>query len=181
MTGGKPLMEALKDRQTSRSYSPEKLSEQTLSNLLWAAWGINRTESGKRTAPSARNFQEIDVYVALKEGMYLYNPQAHQLELVVAKDLRKMTGTQPFVENAPVNLVYVADYDRMGTTSEENKDFYAAVDTGFVSQNVYLFCASEGLATVVRGMVPRQELAAEMGLKPTQRIVLAQSVGYPAK
>ena len=111
--GGMPLMEALKARKTSRSFSREKLPEQVLSDLLWAACGVNRPDSGKRTAPSAVNWQEIDVYVAMAEGVYLYNAKAHRLEPVLAKDLRAMTGTQPFVRDAPVNLVYVADLTRM--------------------------------------------------------------------
>jgi SagB-type dehydrogenase family enzyme len=179
MEGGKPLMEALRDRQTQRDFSPRKLPDQVLSNLLWAAAGINRPETGKRTAPSAKNFQEITVYVALESGMYRYDPKDHALVLTVAKDLREATGGQAFVKNAPVNLVFVADYDKMKRTSDEMKDFYAAADTGFISQNVYLFCASEGLATVVRAWINKPGLAKAMGLKSHQKIVLAQTVGYP--
>lgn len=177
--GGKPLMEALRDRKTSREFSERKLPDQVLSNLLWAANGVNRPDSGMRTAPSARNWQEIDVYVAMAEGLYLYDARAHALQPVLARDLRELTGTQPFVKDAPINLVYVADYTRMGAASEEHKDFYSATDTGFISQNVYLFCASEGLATVVRGLVDRPVLAAAMKLRPEQRIILAQTIGYP--
>lgn len=179
--GGKPLMEALKARQTGREFSPEKLPLRVLSNLLWAADGINRPESGKRTAPSAVNWQEIDIYVALEEGLYLYNVKDHILVPVLAKDLRGDTGPQPFVAGAPLNLVYVADYTRMGTAAEKDKDFYSATDTGFISQNVYLYCASEGLSTVVRGYVDKESLAKAMGLKPTQKVILAQTVGYPKK
>jgi nitroreductase len=125
--------------------------------------------------------QEIDIYVALPEGLFLYDAKAHRLNPVVAEDLRGATGTQPFVAQAPVNLIYVADYARMGSGSEESKNFYAAADTGFIAQNVYLFCASEGLATVVRALVDREKLAPRMKLRPEQRIVLAQTVGYPAK
>jgi len=179
--GGKPLMQALKERSSLREFSPEKLSPQMLSNLLWAAFGINRPDSGRRTAPTASNRQEIDIYVAMAEGLYLYDAKAHQLQPVLAEDLRALTGTQPFVRDAPVNLIFVADFSKMGKSSDENKVFYSAADTGFISQNVYLFCASEGLATVVRGSVDKPGLAAAMKLRPEQRVILAQTVGYPKK
>jgi SagB-type dehydrogenase family enzyme len=177
--GGMPLMEALAARETSRSFSSEKLPEQILSDLLWAAFGINRPDSGKRTAPSARNWQEIDVYVAVAEGVYLYDAKAHRLEPVLAEDLRAMTGTQGFVKDAPVNLIYVADLARMTGASDSDRVFYSAADTGFIAQNVYLYCASEGLATVVRGAVSRPALKKALGLRADQEIILAQSVGYP--
>jgi len=179
--GGKPLMQALSERQTSRSYSPEALPQQVLSNLLWAAFGINRSESGKRTAPSALNWQEIDIYVSLAEGLFLYHAGEHALYPVLSEDVRAVTGLQSFVKDAPVNLVFVADYSRMGDASEEDKDFYSAADTGFISQNVYLFCASEGLATVVRGYLDRSVLHETMRLRPDQKIILAQTVGYPSQ
>jgi len=178
--GGKPLMQALSARRSSRAFSPQKLPPQVLSNLLWAAFGVNRPD-GRRTAPSANNMQEIDVYVALAEGLFLYDAKAHRLAPVVAEDLRAAAGAQAFVGQAPLNLIYVADYARMGQRPEEAKVFYSAADTGFIAQNVYLFCASEGLATVVRAMIEREKLAARMKLRPDQRIVLAQTVGYPAQ
>jgi nitroreductase len=174
-------MEVLKDRRTTRTFTETKLSDQTLSNLLWAAWGLNRPEHNLHTAPSASNQQEIDVYVALEEGLYLYEPKAHELKPVLAKDLRKASGTQRFVKNVPVNLICVADYGRMYSarpTPKEIKDFYSAANTGFISQNVYLFCASEGLGTVIRGLVDRDTLAKEMNLRSDQVITLAQSVGH---
>jgi len=179
--GGRPLMQVLKDRKSSREFSTEKLPLQVLSNMLWAAWGVNRPESGKRTAPSARNRQEIDVYVALAEGLYLYDAKAHTLKGVLAEDIRAMTGGQPFVKDAPVNLIFVADFSKMGNAPADQKDFYSATDTGFISQNVYLYCASEGLATVVRGSVDRPALAKVMKLRPDQKVTFAQSVGYPKK
>jgi len=178
--GGKPLMQVLNERKSARQFSTQKLPPQVLSNLLWAAFGVNRPD-GRRTAPSASNMQEIDIYVALPEGLYLYDAKGHRLVPVVAEDLRAATGSQPFVGQAPLNLVYVADYARMGSRPDDAKVFYSAADTGFISQNVYLYCASEGLATVVRATVDRQKLAAQMKLRPEQRIVLAQTVGYPAK
>ncbi len=177
--GGKPLMQVLKDRRTSRQFSGRELPEQVLSNMLWAAFGINRPESNKRTAPSAVNWQEIDVYVALELGLYLYNARENLLQPVLAGDIRSATGRQAFVADAPVNLVFVADYSRMGNAAEDSKDFYSAADTGFISQNVYLFCASEGLATVVRGSIDRETLAEKMNLRANQKIILAQTVGYP--
>ena len=174
-------MEALKDRSSSRSFSTQKLPEQVLSSLLWAAAGVNRQGEGKRTAPSARNWQEIDVYVAMGEGLYLYDPKNHALIPVLSQDIRLLTGNQDFVKDAPVNLIYVADFSRMGNASEENKKLYSAADTGFISQYVYLFCASEGFATVVRGSIDRNALAKAMKLRSEQKIVLAQTIGYPKK
>jgi nitroreductase len=181
MDGGKPLMQALKERKSTRSFSTKKLPDQVLGNMLWAAFGINRPDSGNRTAPSTRNWQEIDIYVATAGGLYLYDAKGHTLQPVLAEDLRSGTGGQPFVKEAPVELVYVADYSRMGGGTDEDKNLCSSTDTGFISQNVYLFCASEGLATVVRGSVPKQALATAMKLRPDQKIVLAQTVGYPKK
>ena len=177
---GKPLMQALKLRQTSRSFDSKPLPLQELSNLLWAADGINRPDSGKRTAPSAMNWQEIDVYVALPDALYLYDAKAHSLSPVIAKDLREATTTgQAFVKDAPVNLIYVADMSRATRGSEADKSFYSAADAGFIAQNVYLYCASQGLATVVRGSVDRVALTSAMKLRPEQKLILAQTVGYP--
>jgi SagB-type dehydrogenase family enzyme len=183
--GGKPLMQALSERVTSRLFSTKKLPPEVLSNLLWAASGINRKDSGKRTAPSASNRQEIDVYVAMEDGLYLYNVKAHSLEPVLKSDLRKNTTmilqpSKSSVEGAPLQLIYVADLAKMSFyTNDEEKKFYSAADTGFIAQNVYLYCASAGLATVVRGMVNRDALAKEMKLRDKQKITLVQAVGYP--
>jgi SagB-type dehydrogenase family enzyme len=181
MDGGKPLMQALKDRKTSREFSSKKLPLQTLSNMLWAANGINRPDSKKHTAPTAMNCQEIDIYVAIADGLYLYDANSNVLKAVLAEDVRSATGRQPFVKDAPVNLIFVADYSKMSRASDEDKAFYSATDTGFISQNVYLYCASEGLATVVRGMVDKQALPKLMKLRDNQKIILAQTVGYPKK
>jgi len=175
--GGMPLMEALQIRKSTRDFSEEELPTQVLSNLLWAAFGVNRPESGKHTAPSARNWQEIDVYVALENGLFLYDAVSHSLNPVLPEDLRAQTGMQDFVGRAPVNLVYVADYTRMGDASDDQKRMYAAADAGFIAQNVYLFCASEGLGTVVRGALDREALAKAMKLGPEQHVTFAQTVG----
>lgn len=172
-------MQVLKERQTAREFSGKKLSAQVLSDLLWAAFGINRPESGKRTAPSARNWQEMEIYVIMEDGAYLYDPRVNLLRGVVKGDLRKLAGTQDFVATAPLNLVYVADTTKMKGVPAEDQSLYAGADTGFISQNVYLFCASEGLATVVRGSVDRKALAAALKLPEQKRITLAQTVGYP--
>ncbi len=186
MKGGKPLMQCLKDRKTDRSFSTKSLPVEVVSNLLWAACGINRPDSGKRTAPTARNWQEIDIYVAMEEGLYLYNAKTHTLDPVLKSDLRKNTAhllqpSRSSVTGAPIQLIYVADHSKMAmTTSDEDKKTYAAADTGFISQNVYLFCASEGLVTGVRAFVDKDALAKDMKLHDKQKVVLVQAVGYPA-
>jgi SagB-type dehydrogenase family enzyme len=178
-SGGKPLMQALKERRSSREFSGEPLAPELLSGLLWAAFGVNRPETRGRTAPSAHDWEEIDVYAATADGLYVYDSGAHALREVLARDVRAATGTQDYVAQAPVDLVYVADLSRMAQATAEDKARYSGPDAGFIAQNVYLFCASEGLATVVRGLVDRPALARLMGLAPDQQIILAQSVGYP--
>jgi SagB-type dehydrogenase family enzyme len=174
------LAEALRQRRSVRAFSAEAVPAETLSALLWAAFGINRPSTSHRTAPSARNWQEIDICVVLAQGSYRFDALNHRLNLVKAEDLRSATGTQDFVADAPVNLVYVANFDRMTGATEEERHFLAGADAGCIAQNVYLYCAGTGLATVVRGLVDRRQLARDLGLRPTQRIVLAQTVGWPA-
>ncbi|MCX5703976.1 MAG: SagB/ThcOx family dehydrogenase [Candidatus Omnitrophica bacterium] len=176
--GGKPLMQALKERKTSREFSNKPLPLEVISDLLWAAGGINRNESGGRTAPTAMNCQEIDIYAAMDSGLYLYEPVKNRLTQILAQDIRAVTGRQEFVKNAPLNLIYVADLSRAAKMGA-HFEFYAGCDTGFISQNVYLYCASAGLSTVVRGMFDQAELAKAMKLKPNQKIILTQTVGYP--
>ncbi len=180
-TGGMPLMQVLKNRHSSREFSTDTLSLPVLSNLLWAACGVNRTVDGKRTAPSAMNWQEIDVYIATAHGLFLYEPVKHSLLPILSEDIREKTGMQPFVKDAPVNLIYVADLQKINRAADADKNFYSGVDAAFISENVYLFCASQGLATVVRGSVERDVLAKAMKLRPDQKVILAQSVGYPKK
>jgi len=181
MDKGRALMQVLKNRQSLRNIAPDKLSLQELGNLLWAACGVNRPESGKRTAPTAVNWQEIDVYVALPEGLYLYDARGHTLTPVLDEDIRPLAGKQKFVQTAPVVLIYTADFDKITRASKESKHFYSATDTGFISQNVYLYCASEGLATVVIGMVDKPRLQEKMKLRPAQHVILTQPVGHPVK
>jgi SagB-type dehydrogenase family enzyme len=177
--GGKPLLEALKERKSAREFSARALPLEVLSNLLWAAFGINRPGTRGRTAPSAHDWEEIDLYVALAGGLFVYDPDHHLLRHRLARDVRAQTGLQSFVAEAPLSLVYVADLSRMTQATAQELAQYPGPDAGFIAQNVYLFCASEGLATVVRGMVDRPALAALMGLSGHQKIILAQSVGYP--
>lgn len=179
LDGGRPLMQALKDRRSMREYSPKPLPDQVLAELLWAAYGINRPDTGHRTAPSAHNRQEVDVYVTLASGFYLYEANGHRLRLVKAEDLRGLTGRQKFPGTAPLNLVYVANFSRVPDVPREAAIEAAAVSTGAIVQNVYLYCASEGLAAVVRGWIDRPVLAEAMGLSKDQYIVVAQTVGYP--
>jgi nitroreductase len=179
--GGKPLMQVLKERKSMREFSDKELPPQMLSDLLWAAFGINRPEKGGRTAPTAKNMQEIDVYVAKAEGLYLYDAKENMLSPVLAGDIRAVTGEQPFVKYAPINLVFVVDYAKMSGMEESSQKFYAATDTGYISENVYLYCASAGLNTVVRGWVNKPALEKAMKLRSDQKVILAQTVGYPER
>jgi len=175
--GGMPLMKALKLRASSRAFAPDPLPLQTLSNLLWAAWGINRPQEGKRTAPSARNWQEMDVVVVDATGAYLYDAKADALKPMASGDLRALTGVQDFVKEAPVNLLLVADTSRM--QGAQGAQPMAHADAAFIAQNVYLFCASEGLAVVVRATFDAPALAKALKLTDKQMVVLAQTVGFP--
>jgi len=181
INSGKLLMQALKERQSIRSYSTKPLPLQTLSDLLWAADGINRPESGKRTAPTAMNQQELDIYVVLVDGVYLYEPKEHALRTIAKGDFRPLCGKQDFVATAPVNLILVADYVKMGKLDDEKKKHFAAIDAGYISQNVYLFCASAGLAGVARASVDQEALAKAIRLRPEQKFILAHTVGFPVE
>lgn len=176
--GGKPLIQALKLRRSTREFSDRQLSSQMLSDLLWAAFGINRP-SGDRTAPYWRHVMVIDIYAAMADAVWSYEPQRHTLALHLPRDIRPQTGLQDFVANAPLNLIYVAHGERMQDISAEDRRLYASVDAGFVGQNVYLFCASEGLATVFRGAVDYRKLAGVLQLNENQFVTFAQTVGYP--
>jgi SagB-type dehydrogenase family enzyme len=176
-SGGMPLMEVLAKRSTSRAFDTTDISLQQLSDLLWASFGINRPD-GKRTAPSANNKQEIDIYVLMKSGAYVYDAQNHRLNLVTPEDLRSQAADTRYAE-APVQLIYIADLAKRGNGTEEERLMTAHIDCGYISQNTYLYCSSEGLATGARGTVNREALAPKLQLRPDQRILLAHSVGYP--
>ena len=177
-TGGKPIMQCLKERKTSRSFDSKPLPQQVLSNLLWAGFGVNRPD-GHRTAPSAMNWQETQLYVAMEDGLYLYDAQSNSLKEVSRSDIREKTGVQGFVKDAPLDIVYVADLSMTGHASSDDQTLYTAADCGFIAQNVYLYCASEGLACVVRASIDRPSLSKAMSLNTNQKIILSQTVGYP--
>lgn len=169
--GGQPLMKLLNERKSSRSFSEKELSEQQLSNLLWAANGFNRED--KRTVPTARNCQELELYVILKKGIYFYNAKEHKLALVKEGDYRKSAGLQDYVADAPLNVLIVSDTKKAASAQ------YSYTNCGYISQNIYLYCASEGLATVARGSFNKEELNGLLQLSKSQEILLAQSVGFP--
>lgn len=173
-TGGLPLMETLAKRETNRNFTQDTLTNQQLSNLLWAAVGINRP-NGKRTAPTARNAQEIDMYVFMEKGVYLYDPNSHSLKLLILGDKRAIALKQEGFTDCPVVLLFVANYDKMGKFAESEREFYGAVDAGYISQNVYLYCASEGLVTCAIGMINRPQIK-EL-LQINGKAVLGQIVG----
>ena len=180
MQGGRPILDALKDRSSCREFRADPLSLQMLSDLLWAAFGVNRADTHGRTAPSTENWQEIAIYVASADGLFFYEASVHRLVRVLTTDIRRQTGLQqPYDQGAPLDLIYVADFSRATDASEEDKRLYCAANTGFIAQNVYLFCASENLGTFVRGAINRPLLASAMGLRGNQRVILAQSVGFP--
>jgi nitroreductase len=177
-----PLMQALKNRQSTRSYSDAQLSLQQLSDLLWAADGTNRADN-KRTAPAAMGVYAVDVYAFLPDGVYLYDPLKHQLSQVVKGDNRKATGSQDFVPLAALSLVYVSNpkpaSDMPGVSlTPETRKAWADVEAGCMVQNVYLYCAAAGLASVVRALFDANTLAPILKLKPDQ-LIITQSVGFP--
>lgn len=178
--GGLPLMEALALRRSDREFAKDPLPPELLSGLLWAAWGINR-DDGKRTAPSAIDCQEIDLFVALPTGAYLYDAHEHALRLAAPGDLRGVTGYQDFVDEAPLDLVYVADHARMRMVPVNQRERYACVAAGAIAENVYLFAASAGLRTVLRAWIDRSAIANALGLTHDQQVLLSQTVGFPAR
>ena len=179
-TGGMPIMEAFQLRKSQRSYSSKDITQQELSNVLWAAYGINRPE-GLRTVPAAKEWYEYDIYIIKADGWFLYEPKKHVLLKMGNEDLRVYGGTQDFVKAAPVILVYVADFDRMTNTTDELRKFFSAVDVGYISQNVYLYCASEGLATIILGQVDKVKVREVLKLKTNQQVILSQPVAYPGQ
>lgn len=176
----KPIMQALKNRQSTRAYSDREVSDQMLAELLWAAYGINRPETGGRTAPSAMNARETEIYVLLAKGTYRYDAEQHSLNLVTSDNLLKFVTTQDFVKPAPVHLVFVADLGKLARAGDK-KDFFAMAHTGYISQNVYLYCAAEGLGTIVRAAMDVAGLQKALKLDKNHLITLTQAIGYPAK
>jgi nitroreductase len=175
--GGMPLMEALASRHSSREFAPEPLSPPLLAGVLWSAFGVNRSDGG-RTAPTAINAQEIVVFAAMSGGTYRYDAAGHALDLVAAADVRRVTGYQDFVDEAPLDLVYVADHSRMRMVPASQRVSYSSAAAGAICQNVYLYAASTGLATVVRAWVDRDALAEALGLTHDEQVLFAQTVGH---
>jgi SagB-type dehydrogenase family enzyme len=177
--GGKALMEALNERQSSRAYADKELSKQQLSNLLWSAFGINRPESGKRTAPTSRDVRDIEVYAVMKSGAFLYLPEQNALKKIVDKDIRNVTGKQGFVKNAALNLVYVSDFSKYDSDNEQALKMTAGTHCGFIGQNVYLYCASEGLNSVFRAWIDNDLIHKKLNLPEHKHVIYSQSVGFP--
>jgi nitroreductase len=180
LDAGVPLMSALARRRSTRAYADTPMTLDTLGELLWAANGINRADAGGHTAPSAHGFNEIDIYVALPHGVYRYEPALNRLVLKHAVDARNLTGYQDFVGKAPLDLVYVLRSAQVLATPPQQRELFAAIATGAISQNVSLYCASEGLATVVRGWINHRLLADALRLNEDEIPLLAQTVGRPA-
>lgn len=169
--GGKPLMQALNERQSARHFSARPLSDRLLGDLLWAACGVNRHD-GRRTIPTALNRQDVEIYVLRADGAWLYDAPRHTLERAGEDDLRGFLGAQSFAREAPVTLLYVSD-------TEKNADeLYAAMHAGSAYQNVGLFCASVGLNNVVRASHDAKALAEGLKLPARKRIVVSQSLGW---
>lgn len=180
MHGGLPLLDALQQRHSTREYSNQSLPTALLSDLLWAAYGVNRTQANCRTAPYWRQIMVIDIYVATADGVWLYCPDQHELLPCLSEDIRSLTGIQYFISEAPLNLIYVAHGERMQDVAlPEDRRLYASVDTAFIGQNVYLFCASEGLGTVFRSSFEPKKISDALKLQAGQFVTFVQTVGYP--
>ncbi len=175
-----PLMQTLQERKSTKAFDTKPLSQKQLSSLLWAAFGVNRPGSEKRTAATAFNCQDIDIYVVFAEGVYIYQAKDHCLIPVLSRDVRPLAATQAYARRAPVNLVYVSDYGKMDDRYKTMKPVYSAFHAGSISQNVYLYCASGGLGTVVRDGLNREALAKALKLSDKQVVIMGQTVGYPA-
>jgi SagB-type dehydrogenase family enzyme len=180
MTGGRPLMEVLHDRKSTRELATDPISREQLANLLWAGFGVNRPETGQRTAPCTMNLRMIDIYLATTEGVFRYDAESHRLVVISRQDVRTSTGGQDYVKTAPIALIYVADRAKMDKVAESDRTFYAAADAGLIGQNVYLYCASEGLGCVIHMPGDRDALTKSLQLRPDQQIVLVHTVGHPA-
>jgi nitroreductase len=177
---GAPLMELLARRQSQREFAPTPLPVELLSDLLWAAFGINRPDTGGRTAPSAMNAQEIDVYAAMAGGTYVLDARPHELHRVAEVDARELAGYQDFVDDATLDLIYVADTAHTREVPIAEQEIYAAACAGAIAQNVYLFCAGHGLSTVLRGWFDRVALGQALRLGHHEKVLFTQTVGYAA-
>ena len=178
-TGGMPLMEALTKRRSQRSFADKPLTPELVSRLLWAAYGLNRPKEGGHTAPSWRGSKEAEVYMATAQGVTRYDPASHGLVDVLKGDIRALTGRSAFAGTAPAVLIYVADLSRMAKASLDDQKLYAHVNAALIAQNVYLFAASEDLATVMLGNVDKEALAKALKLRSDQIVTFTQPIGFP--
>ena len=174
--GGKSITYCLQNRKSTKEFSSKAISEQQISNILWAAYGFNRPD--KRTVPSAMNCQEFTLYIFLPSGIYRWNDKTNELIQLSKGDHRKDAGKQDYVATAAMNIVYVADYSKMGSIDPNNVSNMAYADCGFIAQNVYLYCGSEGLGSVIRGYVDKDLLAKTLNLKAKEHVILSQSIGF---
>jgi SagB-type dehydrogenase family enzyme len=179
-----PLMKAIEKRRTKRKWKKDSLSQQEISNVLWVACGKTMEESkrskSRRTVPSSRNSQTIKVYVATDKGLFNYNENSHGLHLIKSDDIREELTNQKMMKDMPLGLVYVSDFSKLKGyvgTDNNRKLFVAGTETGFISQNVYLYCASAGLNTAVIGLVNRDKLHATMGLVDNEKVIFTQAIG----
>ncbi len=179
------FMEALRSRGTAKSFRAKDLSPQVLSDLLWAAFGVNDERTGRRTAASAFNIREMEIYVLTKDGGFRYDAAERALEQITGEDVRSVLFNQEYAKNAPVHLVYVADHAvsraRYPEWGQPMIEEYSVLHTGLIAQNVYLFCAARGLGTVVRDLVHPEELRRMLKLGDNYTIIMSQAVGYPGK
>ena len=180
--GGMPLLTALQNRHSSREFSNKEIPIEIISNLLWAGFGVNREGSKMRTAPSSYNWQDIIIYVFTAKGVWIYDAFENRLKEVKSGDYRQYAGMQEYVKNAPLSLVYVSDTEKMvrkdQTFSDNYKLMMGCIDAGHISQNIYLFCASEGLNVVARASVNKEEFSKEFELPETYNVILGQTIGY---
>jgi len=177
------LMKALRDRSTYRNFNPRPLSRQTIAEVLWAGYGINNKKTGRRTVGTAFNMREMSIYVLTGEGGFLYNAEDHVLVQITGEDLRPIIATQDYAVSVPLHLVYVADNGLVMKQSpewaHEIAGQFSIMHTGQIAQNIYLYCALNGLGTVIRNVVNKDDLGKKLGLHPNQRIIASQVVGYP--
>lgn len=178
LKSGKPLMQCISERRSSRSFSDKELPLQIVSEVLFVADGITSPD-GKKSVPTARNKQNQRVYAFRADGVYLYNNKKHSLVKVIDKDLRKVCGKQPFHAIAPLVLVYVSDITATGNTPEL-QHLYSGNHSGHASQNVYLYAASQNLSTVICGLLDRQLISNTLNLPKTDKVIFSQPIGYPS-
>jgi len=177
------VMKSLKNRISIKGFSAKQLPDQVLSDMLWTAFGVTNERTGRRTAPSAFNAQEIDIYVLRADGAWLYDAHNQSLRLIQRKDVRNLVAGQDYAKSAPVHLVYVADYDRAHAaypgSYEKEAVSWAMMHTGFIAQNVTIFCAAQRLCAVVRSIGNSESLKEALSFRENQKILISQAVGYP--